>query len=343
MLLDNCYLGASLVSVNKQVKAGESREWNWHPNLPVAVSPIFSWPPKPIATLKWFTNYWLPVTESLIYALLAVGVWFFLVPPLEEMRALDWGWVLQIWARNVILMIIFAQGLHLWLYGWKKQKEKFKYDRRSLAKKNRVFLWNDQYWDNVTYTLLSGVTIWTFYDVIVWLGYSNGWAPLITFSDHPIWFFLLFLIMPAIQSFHFYWVHRALHIPWIYKRVHSVHHRSISIGPWSGFSMHPIEVLAYMSLLLIFLIVPAHPIHFLFMGYWLALATATSHSGYEKLVLGDKTHLKIGTFHHQLHHRYFECNYGNTEMPWDNWFGSYHDGSPEATERVKKVRKRMYN
>ena len=64
------------------LKAGESKEWNWHPDYPVAVSPIFSWPPKPIATLKWFTLYWLPITESLIYALLAVGVWFFLVPPL---------------------------------------------------------------------------------------------------------------------------------------------------------------------------------------------------------------------------------------------------------------------
>ena len=149
--------------------------------------------------------------------------------------------------------------------------------------------------------------------------------------------------MPAIQSFHFYWVHRTLHIPWIYKRVHSVHHRSVSIAPWSGFSMHPIEHLFYMSLLLVFFIIPAHPVHFLFMGFWLALATATSHSGYENIVLGEKAHLKIGTFHHQLHHRYFECNYGNTEMPWDNWFGSYHDGSVEATERVRKIRKKMHS
>ena len=74
--------------------------------------------------------------------------------------------------------------------------------------------------------------------------------------------------------------------------------------------MHPIEHIGYMSLLLLFFIIPAHPIHFLFMGFWLALATATSHSGYENLVLGEKAHLKIGTFHHQLHHRFFECNYG---------------------------------
>jgi sterol desaturase/sphingolipid hydroxylase (fatty acid hydroxylase superfamily) len=239
-------------------------------------------------------------------------------------------------------MIIFAQGLHLWLYGWKRQGDDFKYDRRGPARNARTFLWNDQYWDNITYALLSGVTIWTFYDVIVWIGYANGWAPMITMQSNPIWFFTLFLFLPLIQSFHFYWIHRGLHIPFFYKRVHSVHHRSVSVAPWSGFSMHPIEHFFYMSLLLIFLVIPAHPIHFIFMGYSLVLATATSHAGFEDLVLGERAHLKIGSFHHQLHHRYFECNYGGPEMPWDNWFGSFHDGSPEATQRVRDTKKRMH-
>ena len=95
--------------------------------------------------------------------------------------------------------------------------------------------------------------------------------------------------------------------------------------------MHPIEHVIYLSSLAVFLVVPSHPLHMLFLCYWLTLATATSHSGYENIVLGDKAHLKIGSFFHQLHHRYFECNYGNVEMPWDRWFGSHHDGSAEAT------------
>ena len=51
---------------------------------------------------------------------MAWAIWAWLVPPLEQMQRLSWGWVLQLWARNLILMIFFAQGLHLWLYGWKK-------------------------------------------------------------------------------------------------------------------------------------------------------------------------------------------------------------------------------
>jgi sterol desaturase/sphingolipid hydroxylase (fatty acid hydroxylase superfamily) len=29
-------------------------------------------------------------------------------------------------------------------------------------------------------------------------------------------------------------------------------------------------------------------------------------------------------------------------MPWDNWFGSFHDGSPEGTERAREAKKRMH-
>lgn len=186
-----------------QLKAGSNKEWNWHPDLPVAVSPLFSWPPKPIATLRWFAANWLPVTEFTIYALMAWATWVWLQPGLEEMRTLEWGWILQVWARNIILMTLFAQGLHVWLYGWRGQGRNFKYDRRGIARNNRKFLFNDQYWDNVTYTLLSGVTIWTMYDIIVWTAYANGWAPMITLSGNPVWFILLFPLMPVIQSFHF--------------------------------------------------------------------------------------------------------------------------------------------
>ena len=324
------------------LQAGSSREWNWHPDLPVAVNPLFSWPPRPRACIRWFVRNWMPLSEYPLYAVLALATWAWLSPPLSETQSLHWSWVAQIWVRNLLLMILFAQGLHFWLYGRQKQATTYKYDRRGLARNNRIFTFNDQYWDNVFHTLASGVTVWSAYEVLIWLAYANGWAPMLTFSEHPLWFILLFPLMPILQSFHFYWVHRLLHVPFLYRHVHALHHRNLSVAPWSGLSMHPLEHVIYLSLMLMFLFVPAHPVHMLFMGYWLALATATSHAGFENLILGKGANFKIGSFHHQLHHRYFECNYGSAEMPWDNWFGSYHDGSPEATAAVRKRKQRMH-
>jgi sterol desaturase/sphingolipid hydroxylase (fatty acid hydroxylase superfamily) len=44
-----------------------------------------------------------------------------------------------------------------------------------------------------------------------------------------------------------------------------------------------------------------------------------------------------------LHHRFFTVNYGVEMVPLDKWFGSFHDGSPEAHKamlaRRKKARK----
>jgi sterol desaturase/sphingolipid hydroxylase (fatty acid hydroxylase superfamily) len=42
-----------------------------------------------------------------------------------------------------------------------------------------------------------------------------------------------------------------------------------------------------------------------------------------------------------MHHRYFECNYGSLEIPWDKFFGSFHDGTTEADKLMKERRKRM--
>ena len=106
--------------------------------------------------------------------------------------------------------------------------------------------------------------------------------------------------------------------------------------------MHPVEHALYFSQLLIFLILPAHPVHILFIFHWQLLGAPSGHSGYEAVFAKNKARLLVGGFFHQLHHRYFECNYGNPPMPWDKWFGSFHDGSPEATERVKERRRRMH-
>jgi len=53
--------------------------------------------------------------------------------------------------------------------------------------------------------------------------------------------------------------------------------------------------------------------------------------------------LPLGTFHHQLHHRYFTCNYGGLEMPWDQWTGSFHDGTHESHQEFIAKRRQKVN
>lgn len=315
--------------------AGASKSWNWHPAIPIGYSPLFEFPPNPVRIVRHFVRAWLPLTEFTCYLLLAMGVWFWLQPPLAETMSFSADWIVPMWLRNIAMMSVIATGLHLWLHTWRKQGDAYRYMRNLPTGKDTKFFGGTQLRDNVFWTLASGVTVWTFYEAIMWISYANGVATIVTFKDRPGWFVLLFLLIPVWQSFHFFCIHRLLHWKPIYDRIHSVHHRNITIGPWSGFSMHPVEHLLYLSSLFILLLVPSHPLHMLFLAHWLALATATSHSGFEKLIVGNSYETTIAVFHHQLHHRYFTCNYGNVEMPMDRWFGSHNDGTSSETRRLQ--------
>ena len=39
---------------------------------------------------------------------------------------------------------------------------------------------------------------------------------------------------------------------------------------------------------------------------------------------------------HYLHHKYFEVTYSDGAIPFDRWFGSFRDGSPEEYAAMKR-------
>lgn len=54
--------------------------------------------------------------------------------------------------------------------------------------------------------------------------------------------------------------------------------------------------------------------------------SSTRRIAVEGPVLNGK--LPTGSYFHYLHHRYFECNYGEATLPLDKLFGTFHDGLP---------------
>lgn len=322
---------------------GRPGEWSHAPALPIAVSPFFSWPPEPRRMVRWIADRWFTLGENLIIAGIAMLCWWFVQPSMAEAATLKPGWIAGIWLRNMVLMTIVAGGLHLYFHRHKRQGARLKFDPRELPRKGRMFTFDSQVLDNMFWSLASGVTVWTAYEVLIFWAMANGYAPVLTWGENPVLFVALFALTPVWISFHFYWVHRALHWPPLYRLAHSLHHRNVNVGPWSGLSMHPVEHVLFFSSALIHFIVPASPVHILFHMQHQGLTAATSHTGFEGLLVKDRNRLALGTFHHQMHHRYFECNYGNLEVPWDKWFGSFHDGTQDAHARMKARRKRIAN
>lgn len=315
--------------------------WNHVPNVPLKVSPVFSWPPQPVEIARWFWNSWFLITEKLIIVGIAFASFYWFQPPLEEARTFAIGWVAQMYARNLLLALIIGGALHLWFYTFSAQGLKLKYDPRPLMVNGRQFTLGGQVRDNMFWTLGTGVLIWTAYEVVLIWSLANGYAPLITWAAHPVWFVAVFFLIPIWESLYFYVIHRVIHIPFLYRHVHYLHHRNINVGPWSGMSMHPIEQAIFLGSVFIHLLAGAHPVHILFHLQYYFLTAMTTHTGFQGLLIKDKNRLALGTFHHQMHHRYFECNYGSLEIPLDKWFGTFHDGTVEANEKMQERRKRI--
>lgn len=317
--------------------------WNHLPDVPLKVSPIFMWPPQPVEWVKWFWNSWFLITEKLIVLGIAFASFYWLQPPLEESKTFAAGWISQMYARNLLLTLVIAGGLHLWFYTFSAQGKTLKYDPRPLMVKGKQFTLGGQIRDNMFWTLGTGVLIWTTYEAVLLWAIANGHIAMISWQVNPVWFVAIFFLIPIWESLYFYVIHRAIHFPFLYKHVHYLHHRNINVGPWSGMSQHPIEQMIFLGSVFVHIWIGAHPVHILFHLQYYFLTAISTHTGYQGLLVNDKNRLALGTFHHQMHHRYFECNYGSLEIPWDKWFGSFHDGTVSANVKMQERRKRIMN
>ncbi|MDF1726165.1 MAG: sterol desaturase family protein [Sulfitobacter sp.] len=314
----------------------ERAEWHHVPEVPIKVSPLWQWPPRPLAALRWYAQGWFFVTLNMGILGLAWLSYLLASPTLAQAQVLAPGWVLLVLLRNLVIVTALAGGLHWWFHARRGQGDRMKYDPRPFPRRGRAFSFDDQLWDNVFWTLCSGVPIWSALEVLFWWLLANGIVPATTFAQAPIWFVAFFFLIPVWESFYFYWIHRLLHTRPFY-RFHALHHRNTDVGPWSGLSMHPVEHLLYFGTVVIHLVLPTHPVHLIFHLMFYGLLAITSHTGFEGLWLRQAKRLHLGNFHHQLHHRYFEVNYGNLDVPWDKLFGSFHDGT-EAGKAMMRAR-----
>jgi Delta7-sterol 5-desaturase len=140
----------------------------------------------------------------------------------------------------------------------------------------------------------------------------------------------------------FYWTHRWMHAPRLFRLMHKVHHDSRPPTAWAAMSFHPWESLtgAIVIPALVFVV----PIHVAALGLVLALMTffgVTNHMGWElfpkRLINGPFGKLMITASHHQRHHQDYRCNYGLYFRHWDRLCGTDR-GLGEFDDRKVAVR-----
>ena len=75
--------------------------WAWHPPLPLKVVPVFVWPPRPLAALRYLLSRAFLGSVMIPFAALATITWLWLQPALERCAEFRADWILQMYARNL--------------------------------------------------------------------------------------------------------------------------------------------------------------------------------------------------------------------------------------------------
>jgi Delta7-sterol 5-desaturase len=176
---------------------------------------------------------------------------------------------------------------------------------------------------------------------LVAIAVLSGWTRLYIRIDDYGWTWLVLSVVVLIfaHDTYFYWTHRAMHHPWLFRRVHRIHHLSTNPTPWAAYSFSVPEAFVQAGVVpLMILLVPLHPLAIFAFGIYRHFFSVLGHSGYEifpKWFMRTPLAYFFNTnTHHHQHHEVFNANYGLYFNFWDRIMGTNHERYAERFEEV---------
>ncbi len=183
----------------------------------------------------------------------------------------------------------------------------------------------------LVYTVLAVPMVWAF---------RNGYLQQYRGAVSPLAFAGYLAAMLLAHDTWFYWTHRTMHHPLLFKRFHRFHHRTITPTAWTAYSFAVPEAAMMMLFMPVFFAVlpTPTPVVFAFLAVMI-VRNAMGHAGLELHPRGWASHPLLGrittTTHHDLHHAgSFNHNYGLYFTWWDKLMGTEH---PEYVARFDAV------
>lgn len=165
--------------------------------------------------------------------------------------------------------------------------------------------------------------------LVAWGWRERDWTRIYeNVGDYPwLWLPASVMLYLIAHDAWFYWTHRWMHRPRIFKVAHAIHHASRPPTAWAAMSFHPMEALAGAFVIpALVLFIPIHYGALLVVLTVMTVMGVTNHMGWEMfprwLVDGPAGRWLITASHHQKHHRDYGCNYGLYFRFWDKICGT---------------------
>jgi Delta7-sterol 5-desaturase len=222
------------------------------------------------------------------------------------------SWVSIVFLPIIILQILFWGPTKKFFSRWKLSE---------IGPKPEDFR-HDLIWSVIAF-VVAGYLV----NLVMQVGENMGWLKIYyNVSERGISYWIASLIFYFFYvDAVWYWFHRFLHLPLVFKYVHYVHHHSKAPTPITGTAGHPLERfgLTFVGVLLPMMIFPLHSYIFLIHAAIYRPLVILRHLGHDFLTekLRHFPILKFFAFgaHHEFHHSRVGTNYGLIFVLWDRW------------------------
>ena len=263
-------------------------------------------PPKPTATpdLDLIGHATSMVAASRSYALSLLCVFLLYgsgsgqYPAFGAAATWSWSWMWPIIVRNLLATWLIC-GFWDWFLYFSPLKDKLhKYKLNPRYPSRRQILHDALV---TTQASLCGAAV----EIVLCYLWASGKLPFTrTIAEAPLATALWAITITHWRIPHFWLIHRMMH-PWkvtgipdvgkfLYRHVHSLHHKSYNPTAFSGTNMHPVEATLYYSAALIPVAFGAHPTIAVGCIIDCAVGAWLGHDGFQWPGSGD--------YFHQLHH-----------------------------------------
>lgn len=195
--------------------------------------------------------------------------------------------------------------------------------------------WQEIGWSTITsfiFTLSALVMVWMYMQDFTQI--YTGWQ-----KSDLLWIPLSIVVYMLIHETYYYFLHRWMHRPEIYRFFHKVHHDSVVTSPWTAFSFHPLE--SVLQALIIPVLLFFIPIHFGALVFLLLLMTVSATVNHLNIEIYPKWMASsglgkwiIGATHHGHHHKFFNKNYGLYFTFYDRWLGTESEEFDEEFDEL---------
>jgi Delta7-sterol 5-desaturase len=215
----------------------------------------------------------------------------------------------------VVVRYYILAGLFHWIFSPQKLKWKDRYTYQNKPQQKQYFY--EMGWSIVTSVIFALMAAGL---LLLW---QRGYTPLYAeFSSRDWWYVPASILLALLlHETMYYWLHRWMHFPTIFKWVHKVHHQSLTTSSWTAFSFHPWE--GFFQMLMLAVLVMVIPMHYCVLLFLLILMTVSAiinHLGVDLYPQkGSFRKHVIGARHHAMHHEEFNTNFGLYFTFWDRW------------------------